>query len=163
IKGARFAEDFGPVDPACACWCCRNYTAAYVRHLYRSHEMLAARLLTYHNLYFYARLMEGARAAIAGDRFVEFRREFLATYGSGAPGGVGARPRPGGPRGEGGGRGGGPEGRRFPAGMGSPGGASRRPEAAGGRSGPPAGGGPGGGGGPETARTREGVIAFSGT
>jgi len=83
IKGSRFAEDFGPVDPGCECWCCRNYSAAYVRHLYRSNEILAARLLTYHNLVFYARLMEGARDAVTQDCFSEYRRDFLARYRSG--------------------------------------------------------------------------------
>jgi queuine tRNA-ribosyltransferase len=84
LKGARFTEDFGPIDPECPCWACRHYSAAYMRHLYKSDEILAARLLTYHNLAFYHRLMAGIRAALEDDRFTAFRREFLATYRRGA-------------------------------------------------------------------------------
>jgi queuine tRNA-ribosyltransferase len=80
IKNSRFREHFGPVDPNCREWCCRNYSAAYVRHLYKSDEIMASRILSYHNLVFYARLMEGIRKAISEDRFLQFRREFLALY-----------------------------------------------------------------------------------
>ena len=80
IKNNRFISDFSPVDPKCGCWCCRNYSAAYLRHLYKCDEILASRLATYHNLYFYAALMEGIRQAIERGRLVEFRREFLAKY-----------------------------------------------------------------------------------
>jgi queuine tRNA-ribosyltransferase len=80
LKNARFTDDFGPIDAACCCWACRNYTAAYMRHLYKSDEILAARLLTYHNLAFYHRLMAGIRAALEEERFSEFRRDFLANY-----------------------------------------------------------------------------------
>jgi queuine tRNA-ribosyltransferase len=80
LKGSRFTEDFGPIDPECDCWACRSYSAAYMRHLYKSDEILASRLLTYHNLAFYHRLMSGIRAALDADRFPEFRREFLAKY-----------------------------------------------------------------------------------
>jgi queuine tRNA-ribosyltransferase len=83
IKGARFADDFGPLDPACDCPCCRNYSAAYLRHLYKSGEMLCARLLTYHNLAFYARLMEDARQAIEEDCYEEFRHGFIVRYRTG--------------------------------------------------------------------------------
>jgi len=80
IKNARFAEDFGPVDPECGCKTCQNYSAAYLRHLYKSEEILAARLATYHNLYFYHKLMDGIRGAVEEDRLKDFRREFLASY-----------------------------------------------------------------------------------
>lgn len=80
IKNARFAEDFGPVDPECGCRTCRNYSAAYIRHLYKAGEILAARLATYHNLYFYHKLMDCIRRAIEEDRLKEFRREFLSKY-----------------------------------------------------------------------------------
>ncbi|HOK55445.1 MAG TPA: tRNA-guanine transglycosylase, partial [Armatimonadota bacterium] len=59
---------------------CQNYSAAYLRHLYMSGEILAARLATYHNLYFYYKLMAGIRQAIEEDRLKEYRREFLAKY-----------------------------------------------------------------------------------
>jgi len=80
IKNARFSEDFGPVDPECDCRTCRNYSAAYLRHLYKSEEILAAMLATYHNLYFYHKLMEGIRRALERDSFAEFRRAFLNKY-----------------------------------------------------------------------------------
>ena len=80
IKNNRFIDDFSPVDPECDCWCCRNYSAAYLRHLYMCGEILASRLATYHNLYFYASLMEGIRQAIREGRLTEFRKQFLAKY-----------------------------------------------------------------------------------
>ncbi len=80
IKNNRFISDFSPVDPECGCWACQNYSAAYLRHLYKCDEILAARLATYHNLYFYARLMEKIREAIEKGRLLEFRKEFLAKY-----------------------------------------------------------------------------------
>lgn len=82
IKNARFIDDFNPIDPDCPEWCCRHHSAAYVRHLYKSDEILAARVLSYHNLAFYGRLMAGIREALEADRFLAFRREFLAGYGS---------------------------------------------------------------------------------
>jgi queuine tRNA-ribosyltransferase len=83
IKNAKYVDDFNPVDPNCPEWCCRNHSAAYVRHLYKCDEILAARVLSYHNLAFYARLMAGIRAALEADRFLAFRRDFLARYHSG--------------------------------------------------------------------------------
>lgn len=80
IKNARFTDDFEPVDPECECKICQRYSAAYLRHLYMSGEILASRIATYHNLYFYHKLMQGIRAAIEQDRFKDFRREFLAKY-----------------------------------------------------------------------------------
>jgi queuine tRNA-ribosyltransferase len=76
IKGLAYSEDQGPVDPECDCYVCRNYSRAYLRHLYRSGEILASRLNTWHNLHYYLRLMSDARNAIAAGRFGEFRREF---------------------------------------------------------------------------------------
>jgi queuine tRNA-ribosyltransferase len=80
IKGSRFTEDFGPVDPNCACAVCRRYSAAYIRHLYKCDEILASRLATYHNLAHYAQLMDGIRAAIDADEYTEYRRQTLAGY-----------------------------------------------------------------------------------
>jgi queuine tRNA-ribosyltransferase len=76
IKGAVYAEDRLPIDPECGCYVCKNYSRAYLRHLYRSGEILASRLNTWHNLYYYLSLMKDARKAIAEDRFEQFRREF---------------------------------------------------------------------------------------
>ncbi len=78
IKNAKYADDFTPLDPECACSTCRRYTRAYIRHLYKSEEMLAGRLATYHNLYFYQRVMRGLREAIQADRVPGFRRDFMA-------------------------------------------------------------------------------------
>ncbi len=83
IKGSRYTDDFTPIDPDCPEWCCREHSGAYIRHLYKSDEILAARVLSYHNLSFYARLMQGVRDALEQDRFLAFRREFLARYRSG--------------------------------------------------------------------------------
>jgi queuine tRNA-ribosyltransferase len=76
IKGAAYAEDRLPVDPECDCYVCKNYSRAYLRHLFRSGEILASRLNTWHNLHYYLALIAGARNAIADDRFVQFRQEF---------------------------------------------------------------------------------------
>ncbi|BDV44129.1 queuine tRNA-ribosyltransferase [Geotalea uraniireducens] len=78
IKGAAYAEDSGPVDPECDCYVCRNFSRAYLRHLYRCGEILASRLNTYHNLHYYLALMGQIRQAVAAGRFAEFRREFYS-------------------------------------------------------------------------------------
>jgi queuine tRNA-ribosyltransferase len=82
IKGSRFTEDFGPIDPYCECRVCRRYAAAYLRHLYKSDEMLVAMLLTHHNLHFYKTMIDGARQAIFQDRFVAYRKAFMDLYNS---------------------------------------------------------------------------------
>jgi queuine tRNA-ribosyltransferase len=76
IKNAIHASDAGPLDAACGCYTCRHYSRAYLRHLYVAREILAYRLLTFHNLYYYLQLMGGMRQAIREDRFAAFRREF---------------------------------------------------------------------------------------
>ena len=76
IKNAACALDPGPLDEACGCYTCRNYSRAYLRHLYVSREILAFRLLTFHNLYYYLHLMVSLRQAVAEDRFAAFRRDF---------------------------------------------------------------------------------------
>jgi queuine tRNA-ribosyltransferase len=73
IRNARYAKDERPVDPSCACPVCKQYTRAYLHHLYLVKEMLGVRLNTIHNLYFYAGLMEQIRQAIASGTFAEFR------------------------------------------------------------------------------------------
>lgn len=82
IKGNRYAEDTGPVDPNCDCMVCRRYSAAYLRHLYKTGEILGCRLATYHNLAFYANLMRQIRAAIAEGSFNKFRKAFLTANSS---------------------------------------------------------------------------------
>ena len=78
IKGAAYAEDTSPVDPRCTCYVCRNYSRAYLRHLYRSREILASRLNTWHNIHYFLNLMAEARQAIAAERFGQFRRDFYS-------------------------------------------------------------------------------------
>jgi queuine tRNA-ribosyltransferase len=77
IKNARFAEDDGPLDPACRCYTCRHHSRAYLRHLYIAGEMTAGALNTLHNLTFYLDTMQRIREAIAFRTFEKFRLEFL--------------------------------------------------------------------------------------
>lgn len=81
IKAARYERDFGPLDPNCDCYACKNFSRAYIRHLYRCGEILGARLLSLHNLRFLVRLMEGARAAIIEGTFDQYRRSNLQALG----------------------------------------------------------------------------------
>ena len=75
MLNAKYALDETPIDPRCDCPVCRNFTRAYIRHLFKSGEMLAMRLAVLHNLYFYNNLMEKIREALDNDRFDEFYRE----------------------------------------------------------------------------------------
>jgi len=83
IKKERYAADFGPIDPECTCRVCREYTRAYMRHLYKSDEILSSMLATYHNLAFLNQLMVEIRAAIQSDTFVDYRNAFLARFAGG--------------------------------------------------------------------------------
>ncbi len=69
IKNARYAEDEGPIDEQCGCYTCRNFSRAYLRHLYMSKEILVLRLLTLHNLSYYGKLMSDIRESIACNDF----------------------------------------------------------------------------------------------
>jgi len=80
IRNARFAEDQEPIETGCGCPACSSYSRAYVHHLVRSNEILGAMLMTEHNLYFYQRLMQGLRDAIAGQRFAAHAAAFLDRY-----------------------------------------------------------------------------------
>jgi queuine tRNA-ribosyltransferase len=77
IKNARYAEDAGPLDPACGCYTCRHHSRAYLRHLYMAGEMTSGTLNTLHNLSFYLDTMRRIRDAIAFRTFENFRQEFL--------------------------------------------------------------------------------------
>src|SRR5210317_313141 len=76
IKQARFIEDELPIDPECSCYVCRNYSRAYLRHLYQSNEILSSVLNTTHNLYYYLHLMKRMRDAISEGTFKTFREDF---------------------------------------------------------------------------------------
>ncbi len=81
IRNAKFAKDFSPIDEECDCPVCQNYTRAYVRHLINVDEILGARLLTIHNLYFLINMMEKIRLSIKEDRFLEYKNEFYDKFG----------------------------------------------------------------------------------
>lgn len=81
IRNAKYREDFTPIDHECDCYTCKNFTRAYIRHLNNANEILASRLLTYHNLYFLTHLMDNIRKAILEDRFLEYKEEFYKKYG----------------------------------------------------------------------------------
>jgi queuine tRNA-ribosyltransferase len=80
ITKARYAEQQGPLDESCDCYSCQNYSAAYLRHLFRAKELLGLRLASIHNLRFVLSLMERIRAAILEDRFDAFRKDFMDAY-----------------------------------------------------------------------------------
>lgn len=83
IKQERFARDFSPVDPECTCKVCRNYSRAYLRHLFKAQEILSATLASYHNLFFLQTMMREIRNAIAENRFEEYRTAFLRRFAAG--------------------------------------------------------------------------------
>jgi len=82
IGNARHRDATGPVEEGCACYTCRYYSRAYLRHLYQAKEILAHRLNTIHNLYFYLNLVKNMRMAILEHRFEQFRRDFHALQNS---------------------------------------------------------------------------------
>ncbi len=77
IRNAQYERDKLPIDPDCGCYTCRNFTRAYLRHLFNAGEVLALRLGTIHNLFFYLNLMRNIRRSVEQGRFKEFRKEFL--------------------------------------------------------------------------------------
>lgn len=83
IRNAKFVTDDTPLDPDCPCSICRRYSRAYLRHLYQSGEMLAATLISHHNLAFYLDLMRRVRAEIKAETFEIFRKDFLARVSKG--------------------------------------------------------------------------------
>jgi queuine tRNA-ribosyltransferase len=76
IKQARYRNDDSPIDPECNCYVCRNYSRAYLRHLYNTGEILSSILNTHHNLHYYQQLMTDMRTALEQNRFEAFRKEF---------------------------------------------------------------------------------------
>lgn len=80
IKKEEFKEDFTPLDPNCDCYTCKNYTKAYLRHLFIANEILSLRLNTLHNVAFYLNLMKDIRSAIEEGEFKEFKDSFLTSY-----------------------------------------------------------------------------------
>ena len=82
IKNKKYEKDFTPLDEECDCYCCRNYTRAYLHHLMKCEEGFGGRLCSIHNIRFLIRTMERARKAIREDRFLEFAAETLARFGT---------------------------------------------------------------------------------
>ena len=80
IRNAQFREDFGPLEEGCECYACRQFSRAYLRHLFWANEILGLRLLTWHNLHVYLSLLRAARAAIVAGTFVEFQKDFVGKY-----------------------------------------------------------------------------------
>ncbi len=80
IKKSQYSTDFSPPDAECSCRVCRGYTRAYLHHLYKSREILAAMLLSYHNLAFMNQMIKEARNAICENRFASFRKGFIERY-----------------------------------------------------------------------------------
>ncbi len=81
VRNGKYKEDFTPLDPDCDCYCCKNYTKAYLRHLVNTGEMTGAMLLTLHNISYLHKLMRGLRESILGGYVKDFAREYFARSG----------------------------------------------------------------------------------
>ncbi|MFA5791839.1 MAG: tRNA guanosine(34) transglycosylase Tgt [Candidatus Paceibacterota bacterium] len=80
IMNTKYRNDFGPLEEDCACYTCKNYSRAYIAHLFHGKEMLAGTLASIHNLYFIVNLVKKIRQSILDDTFFEFKEEFLKGY-----------------------------------------------------------------------------------
>jgi len=80
ILNAQYRSDFNPIEPDCGCYLCKNFTRAYLAHLFRSKEMLGSTLASIHNLYFIANLVATMREKILEGTFAEYKAQFLARY-----------------------------------------------------------------------------------
>ena len=80
FNNAQYKEDLSPLEEGCDCYTCRNYTKAYIRHLITTDEMLGGRLISIHNIRFLVKLVEEIREAIKEDRFLDYKKEFIAKY-----------------------------------------------------------------------------------
>ena len=82
LKNSKYSQDLGPIEKSCGCYTCRNYSAAYIRHLIKSKEILASMLLTIHNLHFIMDLVRRAGDAIRAGDYTGFKKDFLESYKS---------------------------------------------------------------------------------
>lgn len=80
VRNGVYKQDFSPLDDNCDCYCCKNFTKAYLRHLVNCKEILGAELLSLHNIHFLLNVVKGAREAILNDGFTEYKREFYKNY-----------------------------------------------------------------------------------
>ena len=85
VRNGKYREDFTPLDPECDCYCCQNYTKAYLRHMINVGEMMGGMMLSLHNISYLNRLMRKIRQAILQDSFSEFRQEFYLKTGDTYP------------------------------------------------------------------------------
>jgi len=83
IKNARHADDARPLDADCTCPACRNYSRAYLHHVFRAQEMISGMLLTWHNLHYFQHIMQGMRDAIEQGQFAQWERDFHALRAEG--------------------------------------------------------------------------------
>jgi len=86
LTNRKYRRDFFPVDPSCDCYCCRNFTRAYLHHLYNANEILSATLAAIHNVRFYLNLVADARTAIEAGEYPAFKKDFLHHYLKGPTG-----------------------------------------------------------------------------
>jgi queuine tRNA-ribosyltransferase len=88
LTNKRYRRDFYPVDTSCSCYCCSNFTRAYLHHLFSANEVLSATLAAIHNVRFYLDMVAEARAAIEANDYTSFKTEFLGEYlrNDGVPG-----------------------------------------------------------------------------
>ena len=80
VRNAKYAHDFHPIEEGCQCYTCRNYSRAYIRHLFKAEELLAYRLVSIHNLYFLLQFMRDMRQSIFDGTFRQFRQDFWKRY-----------------------------------------------------------------------------------
>ena len=80
VKNGKYAHDFTPLDDQCDCYACKNFTRAYIRHLFNAKEITGGRLASIHNLRFLIHMMEEIREAIANDSLLDYRKEFYERY-----------------------------------------------------------------------------------
>lgn len=80
LLNAQFVNNFEPIEKDCQCYTCKNYTLAYLSHLFRAKEMESATLASIHNIYFITHLVDQMREAILKDTFFEFKETFLRSY-----------------------------------------------------------------------------------
>lgn len=82
IKNAKYKDDIRPLDETCSCYTCKNFSRAYLHHLFKIGEMLGSRLNTIHNIHYYLELMGGIRTAIRAGKFTDFEQKFVEDRGS---------------------------------------------------------------------------------
>jgi queuine tRNA-ribosyltransferase len=80
LSNAKYQRQFEPIDESCTCYTCKNYTAAYLGHLFRSKEMVASTLATIHNEHFIVGLVEKMRRSIESGEFYDFKEDFLGRF-----------------------------------------------------------------------------------